>query len=72
MMIFPAQIGILASGQAGDLACAFVAHLLSDEGQRVLLDPAIGRVPISRTIHEADPAMYRGNPRGDAPALARL
>jgi phosphoglycerate transport regulatory protein PgtC len=55
VMIFPAQIGILASGQAGDLACAFVEHLLSDEGQRVLLDPAIGRVPISRMIHDADP-----------------
>ena len=45
VMIFPAQIGRLAGGMAPDLACDFITFVLSDEGQRLLLQPEIGRVP---------------------------
>lgn len=45
VMIFPAQIGRLAGGMAPDLACEFITFVLSDEGQQLLLQPEIGRVP---------------------------
>lgn len=53
MMIFPAQIGRLAHGGAADLACDFAAYVLSDEGQRLLLDPGVGRIPASAAIRDA-------------------
>lgn len=63
VMIFPAQIGRLAGGGEGALACDFISFLLSDEGQRMLLDPGVGRVPVSPAVREA---------AGDAiPALMR-
>lgn len=45
IMLVPAQIGILKTGQSPQLACEFVRRVLSPEGQRTLLSPAINRVP---------------------------
>lgn len=52
VMIFPAQIGRLAHGSAPDLACDFAAYVLSDEGQRLLLQPQVGRIPASAAIRD--------------------
>ncbi|WP_157994843.1 ABC transporter substrate-binding protein [Paracoccus tegillarcae] len=50
VMIFPAQIGLLAAGGAPDLACDFIRFVLSDDGQRLLLTPSVGRIPVSAAL----------------------
>lgn len=50
MMIFEAQIGILAGGANTDAACDFVMLLLSRDGQIALTDPRIRRIPIDPAI----------------------
>lgn len=47
IMLFPAQIGLLAGGRASAEACAFIRFVLSDRGQMLLTDPKVGRIPIS-------------------------
>lgn len=53
--VVPANIGIVASppNQAG--AEAFVNFLLSEEGQLVLFDPAIQRLPINPAVYDQAP-----------------
>lgn len=53
VMIFPAQIGRLADAQEPELACDFVRFVLSDAGQRLLLDPGVGRIPVSASLRES-------------------
>lgn len=52
-MIFPAQIGLLAGGQAPDLACDFMTFVLSDAGQALLLNQEIRRIPASADVRRA-------------------
>ncbi|AUH66572.1 ABC transporter substrate-binding protein [Paracoccus zhejiangensis] len=47
VMIFPAQIGRLAHALEPALACDFVGFVLSDEGQQLLMQPGVGRIPVS-------------------------
>ncbi|WP_299908361.1 ABC transporter substrate-binding protein [uncultured Paracoccus sp.] len=47
VMIFPAQIGRLARAMEPALACDFVGFVLSDEGQQLLMQPGVGRIPVS-------------------------
>lgn len=51
-MLFPAQIGILAGAGDPALACAFISLVVGDEGQRLLLEPEIGRIPASDAIRQ--------------------
>jgi ABC-type Fe3+ transport system substrate-binding protein len=51
-MLFPAQIGVLTGAADPALACAFVSLVVGDEGQRLLLEPEIGRIPASDTIRQ--------------------
>ena len=53
VMIFPAQIGRLAGGTSPELACDFARFVLSDQGQRLLLEPSVGRIPASGAIRDA-------------------
>jgi phosphoglycerate transport regulatory protein PgtC len=43
----PASIAILKSGRSHDNAKRFVAFILSDEGQKLLADPHVGRHPVN-------------------------
>lgn len=52
VMIFPAQIGRLATGMAPEPACDFIRFVLSAEGQRLLLRPSVGRVPVSPDLRD--------------------
>lgn len=51
-MLFPAQIGILKGAGDPALACAFISLVVSDEGQRLLLEPDVGRIPVSAAIRQ--------------------
>ena len=51
-MIFPAQIGRLAYGLEPGLACDFISFVLSDAGQRLLLDPGVGRIPVAASLRD--------------------
>ncbi len=51
-MIFAAQIGILDGGGNTEAACQFVELLLSRDGQILLTDPRVGRIPIDPAIRE--------------------
>lgn len=51
-ILFPAQIGLLAGAGNPDRACDFVDFVTSEAGQRLLLDPAIGRIPISDKVRD--------------------
>lgn len=53
VMIFPAQIGVLRGGQGIDAACGFAAFVLSDQGQRMLLQADIRRTPISASLRDS-------------------
>ncbi|MFD2441838.1 hypothetical protein ACFSS8_20235 [Paracoccus kondratievae] len=55
--IVPANIGIIANAPNPEGAKQFVEFLLSPEGQKVLLDPAIMRLPV-------DPKIYASAPDG--------
>ncbi len=56
--IVPANIGIIAGAKNDKIAQAFVEFLLSDEGQQILLDPKIQRLPVKATIYDKAPAGY--------------
>lgn len=55
--IVPANIGIIENAPNADGARAFVEFVLSPEGQEVLLNPAIMRLPVN-------PAAYENAPEG--------
>ena len=50
VIISPARIAALQGGASADAAAAFIAFLLSADGQRLLLRPDIRRIPVDPTI----------------------
>lgn len=63
--IVPANVGIIANSKNQRAAEAFVEFLLSDEGQQILLDPKIQRLPVRLDTYAKAPAGYP-NPFKDA------
>jgi ABC-type Fe3+ transport system substrate-binding protein len=63
--IVPANVGIIANSKNQSAAQAFVEFLLSDEGQQILLDPKIQRLPVRLDTYKKAPAGYP-NPFTDA------
>ncbi|HEX9684420.1 MAG TPA: extracellular solute-binding protein [Burkholderiales bacterium] len=55
--IVPANIGLIANAKNADLGKKFIAFALSADGQKLLLDPKISRLPVL-------PATYKGAPAG--------
>ena len=45
--LVPANVGVVNNAPNADGAIAFIEYLLTAEGQAVLLDPAIMRLPIN-------------------------
>jgi phosphoglycerate transport regulatory protein PgtC len=62
--IVPANVGIIANAKNQKAAEAFVEFLLSDEGQQILLDPKIQRLPVRAATYAKAPAGYP-NPFSD-------
>jgi phosphoglycerate transport regulatory protein PgtC len=56
--IVPANVGIIANSKNQRAAEAFVEFLLSDEGQQILLDPKIQRLPVRLDTYKKAPAGY--------------
>ena len=69
--LVPANVGIIAGAKSPKAAEAFVEFLLSDEGQQILLDPKIQRLPVKPAIYDKAPAGYP-NPFKDAKLGARV
>ena len=61
----PANVGIIAGAKNQKAAEAFVEFLLSAEGQQLLLDPKIQRLPVRLDTYKKAPAGYP-NPFTDA------
>ena len=61
--IVPANIGLLAGGKNPDLGKKFIAFTLSEDGQQLLLEPKISRLPVLPAIYAKAPAGYP-NPFG--------
>jgi len=56
--IVPANVGIIANAKNPKAAAAFVEFLLSEEGQQILLDPKIQRLPVRLATYKKAPAGY--------------
>jgi len=56
--IVPANVGIIANARNRNAAEAFVEFLLSEEGQQILLDPKIQRLPVRLATYDKAPAGY--------------
>ena len=56
--IVPANIGVVAGARSPEAAKRFVAFTLSEEGQKLLLDPKISRLPVLPTVYKQAPAGY--------------
>ena len=56
--IVPANVGIIANARNAKAAEAFVEFLLSEEGQQILLDPKIQRLPVRPASYAKAPAGY--------------
>ncbi len=69
--LVPANIGIIAGARNPRAAAAFVEFLLSPEGQEILLDPKIQRLPVRAATYDKAPAAYP-NPFKDANLGARV
>jgi ABC-type Fe3+ transport system substrate-binding protein len=69
--LVPANVGIIANAKNPKAAEAFVEFLLSDEGQQILLDPKIQRLPVRAATYEKAPAGYP-NPFKDASLGAKV
>jgi ABC-type Fe3+ transport system substrate-binding protein len=69
--LVPANVGIIANAKSPKAAEAFVEFLLSDEGQQILLDPKIQRLPVRAATYDKAPAGYP-NPFKDASLGARV
>jgi ABC-type Fe3+ transport system substrate-binding protein len=52
----PAHVGILAGARQPRNARTFADYLLSAHGQRLLFDPAIGRLPVRASVYREAPA----------------
>ena len=61
----PANVGIIANARNQKAAEAFVEFLLSEEGQQILLDPKIQRLPVRLDMYKKAPPGYP-NPFTDA------
>ena len=61
--IVPANIGLIAGGRNPELGKKFIAFTLSEEGQMLLLDPKISRLPVLPPVYAKAPAGYP-NPYG--------
>jgi phosphoglycerate transport regulatory protein PgtC len=55
--IVPANIGLIAGGRNAELGKKFIAFALSEEGQQLLFEPKISRLPVL-------PGMYAKAPKG--------
>jgi ABC-type Fe3+ transport system substrate-binding protein len=53
--IVPANIGVIENAPNADGAKAFVEYVLSPEGQQVLLNPAIMRLPVNSAAYDNAP-----------------
>jgi ABC-type Fe3+ transport system substrate-binding protein len=69
--IVPANVGIIANAKNPKAAEAFVELLLSEEGQQILLDPKIQRLPVRLATYDKAPAGYP-NPFRDSRLGAAL
>ena len=69
--LVPANVGIIAGAKNPKAAEAFVEFLLSEEGQQILLDPKIQRLPVRASTYDKAPAGYP-NPFKDASLGARV
>jgi ABC-type Fe3+ transport system substrate-binding protein len=69
--IVPANVGIIANAKNQKAAEAFVEFLLSDEGQQILLDPKIQRLPVRLATYDKAPAGYP-NPFKDTSIGAKV
>jgi phosphoglycerate transport regulatory protein PgtC len=56
--IVPANVGIIANAKNQKAAEAFIEFLLSEEGQQILLDPKIQRLPVRPATYEKAPSGY--------------
>jgi ABC-type Fe3+ transport system substrate-binding protein len=63
--IVPANIGIVANAKNQKAAETFIEFLLSEEGQQILLDPKIQRLPVRLSTYKKAPPGYP-NPFTDA------
>jgi phosphoglycerate transport regulatory protein PgtC len=69
--IVPANVGLIANAKNPKAAEAFVEFLLSEEGQQILLDPKIQRLPVRPATYDKAPAGYP-NPFKDASLGSRV
>jgi phosphoglycerate transport regulatory protein PgtC len=69
--LVPANVGIIAGAKNEKAAEAFIEFLLSEEGQQILLDPKIQRLPVRKTTYDKAPAGYP-NPFKNASLGARV
>ncbi len=56
--IVPANIGLIANARNADAAKKFISFTLSPEGQELLLDPKISRLPVLPAIYKQAPPGY--------------
>jgi ABC-type Fe3+ transport system substrate-binding protein len=56
--IVPANIGLIANAKNAELAKKFISFTLSDEGQQLLLDPKISRLPVLPATYAKAPKDY--------------
>lgn len=61
--IVPANIGLIANAKNAELGKKFIAFTLSEEGQQLLLEPKISRLPVLPAIYAKAPKDYP-NPYG--------
>ena len=71
LSIVPANVGIIANAKNQKAAEAFVEFLLSEEGQQILLDPKIQRLPVRPASYAKAPAGYP-NPFSDKSLGAKV
>lgn len=69
--LVPANIGIISNAKNPNAAAAFVEFILSDEGQAILLDPKIRRLPVRPETYAKAPGDYP-NPFKDQALGARV
>jgi len=56
--IVPANIGLINGAKNAELGKKFITYSLSEEGQMLLLDPKISRLPVSPKTYAKAPAGY--------------
>jgi ABC-type Fe3+ transport system substrate-binding protein len=69
--LVPANIGIIANAKNQKAAEAFIEFLLSEDGQQILLDPKIQRLPVRPATYAKAPVGYP-NPFKDQKLGARV